>query len=252
MDNNSLLAEAASWSVNVPDASASRNSVILLILSWMDVLLSSHSVPACFAEDTASSTECWYALNADTAAVTPAATRISGFAINVAHKPDNAPDKENVDAAAVPSAADNPIAATAAWACPSVIPWDIKIAVLWASDSALLDNNKFVWDSDNPLDKFIKLENEFSDISEIFDKSSAFEKSENSLNISISCLKAYTPPAVPSPASADCNRFVFATKSAIALEPSRNPEYKSLDTVVVARFSRLAFNAFVFASRDVK
>ena len=91
-----------------------------------------------------------------------------------------------------------------------------------------------------------------SDKLSIFEKLKALPKLDNSWNAATICCTAYTPPAAPRPARADCTRLILDAKSARALPPSRNPEYKSLDTVVVAKFSRLAFNAFVFASRDVK
>ena len=113
------------------------------MLSSMDVLFSSHASPDSLADDTASLTELLYAEKAATAAVTPAATRISGFAISVAHNPDNAPDNVTVEAAAVPFAADNPIAATAACASASDIPVFIRSNTLCASDNAVLDASNF-------------------------------------------------------------------------------------------------------------
>ena len=222
------------------------------MLSCKDVLFSCHSVPACFAEDTASSTECWYALNADTAAVTPAATRISGFAINVAHKPDNAPDKENVDAAAAPSAVDKPIAATDACASALLIPWFVRIAALCASVKAVLDRTSLVCDSDNPCVNVNNLWKESSGIFTALLRFKAFPRFESSRNAATICWIAYTPPAAPSPAMADWTRLMLFAKSTRLLEPSRKPEYKSLDTVDVAKFSRLTFSALVFASSEVR
>ena len=74
--------------------------------------------------------ELLYAETAATAAVTPAAIKIRGFAASVAHNPFNAPDNVTVDAVAAPCADASPIAATADCASACDIPCPIRIAIL--------------------------------------------------------------------------------------------------------------------------
>ena len=120
-------------------------------------MFSSHALPASCALSTASSIDLLYAEKADTTAVTPAAIKIIGLANNVDINPESAELSETVAPVAVVSALANPIEATAALACASVMPCPINTATLCASDSAVLDNTSFVWDSERPFVRFIRL-----------------------------------------------------------------------------------------------
>ena len=121
-----------------------------------EVLLSSQAFPASCALSTASSIDLLYAEKADTTAVTLAAIKIRGLANNVDIKPDSAELRETVAPVAVVSALANPIEATAALACASVIPCPINTATLCASDNAVLDNTSLVWDSERPFVRLIR------------------------------------------------------------------------------------------------
>ena len=106
---------------------------------------------------TASSIDLLYAEKALTAAAIPAAIKIIGFANNVDINPESAELNETVAPVAVVSALANPIDATAALACASVMPCPINTATLCASDSAVLDNTSLVWDSERPFVRLIRL-----------------------------------------------------------------------------------------------
>ena len=234
--------------------------MILSILSCKDVLFSSQVFPASCALSTASSIECLYAEKALTAAATPAAIRISGFARSVDINPDSAELRETVALVATPSALANPIDATAALAWASVIPCPINTATLCASDKAVLDSTSFVWDSESPFVRLIRLAilevSNVPALSAAFTNFRALDRFENSFVALVAMLtnwlRAYVAPAVPSPAKAPLRSPVFSVKSTTALEPSRNPAYKSREITLDDKDSREAFKELVFASSPCK